>query len=207
MTQMLPFAVVVLAAIALVVLELLKTFGRDVLEALRNRWSWLMIAVNAIVAVLVYVAVRAVFNTGDSLGTALFVGLAFPILLRSRFTYFRAVGAKEDDQLSTISLKVDEAYSALQDLCWESVDNALAEKRVTLAEKLSGRFSADHLAERIEHHIEARHIESNKARDRDRLGNIRRIDEAAERAYHLALMLIDVNRAQAERLMRKRRSD
>ena len=34
MTSVLPLAVVVLAAVALVVLELLKTFGRDVLEAL-----------------------------------------------------------------------------------------------------------------------------------------------------------------------------
>ena len=50
MTSLLLFAIVILAAIALVVLELLKTFGRDVLAALRSRWAWALIGVNVIVA-------------------------------------------------------------------------------------------------------------------------------------------------------------
>ena len=67
-------AVVVLAAVALVVLELLKTFGRDVLEALRNPWAWALIGLNVAVAVAVYLLARAAFNTGDDPGAATLAG-------------------------------------------------------------------------------------------------------------------------------------
>ena len=204
MMSLLPFVIVVVAAIALVVLELLKTFGRDVLEALRNRWAWALIGVNVLVALVVYVLVRLAFNTGDAPGTAVFVGLSFPILLRSRFTYFRAVGAKEDARLDTISLKIDEAYSALQDLCWASVDEALADRRATLAERLAARYSAEEMIERIEHHIDALRIEANRARDRQWLEAIQQIPDEKTRRFRLAMMIIDINPSLIARLLRRR---
>ena len=204
MTALLPFVIVALAAIALVVLELLKTFGRDVLEALRNRWAWALIGVNVLVALAVYVIVRLAFNTGDAPGTAVFVGLSFPVLLRSRFTYFRAVGAKEDNRLDTISLKIDEAYSALQDLCWAAVDEALADRRAELAERLAARYSAEEMIERIEHHIDALRIEANQARDRQWLDEIRQIPDEKTRRFRLAMMIIDINPSLIARLLRRR---
>ena len=204
MTALLPFVIVALAAIALVVLELLKTFGRDVLEALRSRWAWALIGVNVLVALAVYVIVRLAFNTGDAPGTAVFVGLSFPILLRSRFTYFRAVGAKEDSRLDTISLKIDEAYSALQDLCWAAVDEVLADRRAALAEKLAARYSAGEMIERIEHHIDALRIEANQARDRQWLEDIKHIPDEKTRKFRLAMMIIDINPSMIARLLRRR---
>ena len=204
MTSLLPFAIVILAAIALVVLELLKTFGRDVLEALRNRWAWALIGVNVAVALIMYVFVRLAFNTGDAPGSAVFVGLSFPLLLRSRFTYFRAVGAKDDSQLDTISLKIDEAYSALQDLCWASVDEALADRRAALAEKLAARYSTEEMIERIEHHVDALRIAANKARDRKWLDEIKQIPDEKTRKFRLAMMIIDINPSMIARLVRRR---
>ncbi|HLF26964.1 MAG TPA: hypothetical protein VJG32_11555 [Anaerolineae bacterium] len=197
--------VVVLAAIALVVLELFKTFGRDVLEALRNRWSWLLIGVNVGIAISVYVLARTVLGAGDSLGTAILVGVSFPVVLRSRFTFFRAVGPKDGDPLNTLSLKIDAAYSALQNLCWESVDGALADRRAAHAEQLADRISANVLIDSIEHHVEARRLEAGKTRDRERLSTIQLIQDERKRRYSLALLLIEISPAQASRLLRKRR--
>ena len=206
MTALLPIAIVALAATALVVLELLKTFGRDVLEALRNRWAWLLIGVNVLTAGVVYAIVRGLFRTEDDLGTAIIVGLSFPLLLRSRFTLFRSVGPKDDNgQLSTISLKIDEAYTALQNLCWESVDGSLADRRATQAERLAEQVSMRELVDSIEHHIDARRLEANKVRDRERLKTILQIADERKRKYPLALMLIEINPSQAARLLRRKR--
>lgn len=203
--NLLPFVIVMLAAIALAVLEIFKTFGRDVLEALRNRWAWLLIGVNVVASAVVYAVIRAVFNVGDNMGTALVVGLSFPILLRSRFTLFRAVGPKDSDELSTLSLKIDEAYSALQNLCWESVDDLLADRRATRAEQLAERASFKELIESVEHHIEARRIEAGKQRDRKRLDEIKQLADERMRKYKLALLLIEISPSQATRLLRRRR--
>lgn len=203
MTRLLPFVVVSLAAVGLVLLELLKTFRRDLLPALRDRWSWALIAVNLMAASLVYGVVRILLSPGDSLVTAVFVGLSFPLLLRSRFTYFRAVGAKEDERLNAISIKIDEAYGALQNLCWESVDAALADRRAAQAEQLAERLSPEALVKSIEQQLAALRIEANRARDQKRLDAILPLPDEHMRKYRLALLLIDINPIGARRLLRR----
>jgi hypothetical protein len=195
----LPYVVVAFAAIAFASLEILKTFGREIFTALRHRWAWALIGINVVTALIVYIIVRLALKTGDDMSTALLVGLSFPIVLRSRFTYFRAVGAQEDKQLDTLSLKLDEAYNKLQDLCWESVDIALADKRARQAEQLAARTPTDELIQRLEYLIAARHIEHLKVRDQKLLEEIKQIPDEKMRKFRLAMMLIDVNPAHAQR--------
>ena len=205
MTTPLLYVIVAALAVTVTLLEIVKTFGRDTPKALRRLHAWLLLGLNVIVALIVYTIARAVFSGGDSPGTAVFVGLAYPLLLRSRFTYFRAVGAQEDERVATLSLKLDEAYTHLQDLLWRPVDEALADRRVTQAEKLAGLHTADELVRIIEHHLEARRIEAQVTADRARLDDLRQIADEKDRRYRLALLLIDINPSRAGQMLRRRR--
>jgi hypothetical protein len=86
--------------------ELLKTFQRVVGSALRSKWGLALLGINALSAVVVYAVVRYVLNINAGLWTAVVVGLVFPTILRSRFTFYRQAGVKTDPQLSEFSVKL-----------------------------------------------------------------------------------------------------
>src|SRR5436309_15700295 len=104
-------AVVGLIAVLLVGAELLLTFGSSFFRALRNKWAWLLILINLFFAGITYVIARLLLNVESGLVVAGIVGAIYPVILRSRFTFFRQVGAKDDPQLAALSLKMDGLYT------------------------------------------------------------------------------------------------
>src|SRR5438552_13720722 len=82
--------------------ELLLTFGASFFRALRNKWAWLLILINLIFAGVTYVIGRLLLNVESGLVVAGVVGALYPMILRSRFTFFRQVGAKDDPQLAAL---------------------------------------------------------------------------------------------------------
>src|SRR6266404_5392526 len=133
MTEVPPILVVISVAFVVVCAELLKTFGAYFFYALRMGWTWGLVAVNVIVALTVYYIARSVLNISHDIFPAFCVVLLFPVFLRSRFTFFRPVGAKDDPNITDLSIRVDEFYTALQERCYKQVDNALAVGRAMKA--------------------------------------------------------------------------
>lgn len=140
-TILLTCAVVLIASVVFVLLELLKTFKSDLGIAFRTKWGWLLISINLAVALGVYLAIIFAHRPLAGFSTAIIVGLTYPVLLRSRFTYFRQVGLHDDHNLTTLCLKIDEVYIALQAECLDAVDDMISAIRVHRARKLATRYS------------------------------------------------------------------
>jgi hypothetical protein len=198
----LPFTIVALAAVVLVVLESTKIFGRDVIIVVCNRWGWALLTLNIIVALLVYVIARTVFNASDSLGTALLIAFTFPIVLRSRFTYFHAAGVPETDWTNALSLKLDEFYNTLQILCMKSVRESLADQRALKADLLGYSFPQQELGRIIGNYIAAYQFDdpAEETKLYQRLNTTLQIPEEQRCRYELAMMLIDINPSRARKM-------
>ena len=112
------YALVCAIAVLIVYAEVLLTFGADFFRVVCNRWVWLLVLVNIAFACITFFIARHFLNVESGLATAVVVGVLYPALLRSRFTFFRQVGAKDDPQLNALSVRMDELYTALQARCY-----------------------------------------------------------------------------------------
>ena len=170
--EILPYTVVVLAAVLVVCAELLRTFGGYFLWAFRKRWTWVLFGVNLLVAVVVYIIARATLNIGPDVFPAFCVGILYPVLLRSRFTFFRPVGDKDDPKLSSLSLRVDEFYTSLQERCYREVDNAVAVLRTMKARTLAEAYTENQLLHALGQVIAARQVEVAREKDEKYLAEL-----------------------------------
>lgn len=133
-----PFFIAALAGSLLALFELFQAFQREIGTALRNRWAWLLLGLNALAAVSVYSLVRAIGpDQTNPLVTPLVVGLTFPAAIRSRFTFFRNPGQGKAVQPSEVSLPLDRMYTTLQAWCYTEANIVLADQRNTWATALA----------------------------------------------------------------------
>jgi hypothetical protein len=123
------------------------------------------------------------------------VGLVFPTILRSRFTFYRQAGEKTDDQLSEFSVKVDEFYRTLQDWCYTEINDLLAEQLDAQADALKKKFTAKELEEKLRNRIVSGPMQDKRREYEGRLEDILEIqkDDPKRRHHALALFYIEIS--------------
>jgi hypothetical protein len=178
-------------AFVLVCAELVKTFGSNFFQALRDRWTWLLFLINVLAAGLSYFVARLFLKVESGVATAFIVGFLYPFLLRSKFTFFRAVGAKDSSQLDALSVRMDELYSALQSRCYREVDSVLAIDRRAMATALAERMSEEDLERTLDEVIAARQVSSAREEDEKYLAELMGAPDA-QRKYLLAVFLVNI---------------
>jgi hypothetical protein len=194
-----PFVVAALAGAALAFFELLTTFQRNIGRALKSRWGLVLLGLNALSAVGVYAIVRYVFKFDAGIWTALVVGVTFPVVIRSRFTFYRQPGEKETADLTEFSLKVDEFYQTLQGWCLNEVNTLLAEQRKALAEAIKNKFSVKQLEKELRDLIASGVMPEKRQEQEKKLDEILQTQDNARREQLLALLLIDLSTAESLR--------
>jgi len=204
--SLVPFFTAALAGIVLALLELLKVFQRNINCVLRNRWGWALMGLNALSAIVVYAIIRHGLNFNAGFWTAVVVGVTFPVIIRSRFTFYRQAGEKDSPGLTELSLKLDEVYQALQDWCYTEVNAALAEQRQALAESIRNKLSAKELENQLYDLIASEPMPSKQVEHGRKLESILgQYPDRVRRKHALALFLIEVSTPQKiRRLVRTR---
>lgn len=191
----LPFLVTALAGAVLAFFELLGTFQRVTPIALRSKWGLILLGINALSAVIVYAIARYVLNLDGGIWMALVIGLVFPTILRSRFTFYRQAGKKGEQGLTELSLKLDEFYRTLQDWCYTEVNDLLAEHLDAQAEAIKQKYTAKELEDRIRNRIASGPMLAKRQEHEQRLEEIltKHKDDVKRRHHALALFLIEIS--------------
>jgi hypothetical protein len=200
---------VLIIPLLIVLLEILKTFKTDFIRALSSSSTWILVVINTVLSVVVYFIACEKFHQYGNWEVAFFVGIGFPSLIRSRFSLFRAVGAydgKSKDPLDTISLELDKAYTALQEICMHSIDSLLADERVKPAEQLlelveQGKLTVEQVVGQIERYIMGRRTDST-----ERLKYLGELQQSCKNdkkklVYSLGIFLRDLDRKQLTKLL------
>jgi hypothetical protein len=191
-----PFVIAALVGLAWALIELLDTFRRNIGSALRNRWGWAILGLNAAFPVVVYAIAWYIFHVGG-IWTALIVGSTFRVILQSRFTIYRKVGARDETGLGDFSLRLDRAYQALQEWCYEEVNILLAEERAALAEALKRKLNRQQMEAELRALIASQPMEANRLRHQAKLEDILQQYQRESDLHHaLALLLIEVSTPQ-----------
>ena len=202
LTEAPPYLIVVSVAFVVGCAELIKTFGGNFFRALGSRWGWALVGVNAVVAVVVYVVARNVLNIGPGWFLAFCVGLLFPVLLRSRYTFFRPVGARDDPRITDLSIRVDEFYTALQERCYREVDNTLAVSRTLKAAALAEQYAEGPILRALNQVIAARQVATDREKDAKFVEELAAVADEGMRRFRLAVFLLEIAGGQAERLLK-----
>jgi hypothetical protein len=197
---LLPYSIVCGVALLVTLAELLKTFGGNWFLTWKSGWAYGLVAVNLAVAPATYAVARQFLNIGSDLILAAVVGMLYPVLLRSRFTFFRPVGSKDDPQLSALSVHMDTLYSALQERCYRQVDNAVAVRRALKAQRLATRLEAD-LIRAIRQVVAARQLAAEREKDEKYLNDILKVRDEERRRFQIALFLIEIADGKEDRLL------
>ncbi len=200
MDVLFPYGIVCGVAFLITLAELLKAFGGNWFLTLKSGWAYGLVAVNLAVAAATYTIARQSLNIGSDLFLAAVVGALYPVLLRSRFTFFRPVGSKDDPQLSALSVRMDTLYCALQERCYRQVDNAVAVRRTLKAKSLANRSEAD-LIRAIEQVVAARQLAAEREKDEKYLNKLRRVSDQERRQFQIALFLIEIADGKENRLL------
>jgi hypothetical protein len=140
--------------------------------------------------------VRYLFHV-DGLWTALVVGATYRVILQSRFTIYRSLGAKEEAGVGDFSLKVDQIYQTLQGWCYAEVNIVLAEKRMALAETLKKKLDVEQMERELNNLIASEPMEADRREHQAKIESIQqKILEADKRHHALTLLLIEVSTPQ-----------
>jgi len=129
--------------------EIVTVFENDSMRALKTWGSFLLVFLNVVFAVFLLFLVNTVggVTTGSSrFWVALGVGVGFPTLLRTRFTFIKPLPGSADEG---IAVSLDELYGRLQRFCRRQIDQALATGRVQLVDEAMQRLELTTLENRL----------------------------------------------------------
>jgi hypothetical protein len=116
------------------VAELTATFKTYPREALKTRWSWVLIGVNAIAAVVAMLILRASMPTMSLSLQVITVGLGFQSLIRTRFVLAKQIGA--DGREGEVAVNLGWLYDQFQQLARTQIDLELMNNRRTAVSHL-----------------------------------------------------------------------
>ena len=188
------YGLVTFVSLLFVLGELLQTFGRHLSWALGHSWwSWLLILLNLGTADATYCLVRLALNVGNDPLTAVVVAAAYPILLRSRFTVFRQVGAADDQQLTTLSIPMDNLYTAIQQRCVKQVGSEVAMRRTLQPRQLAAAHTEQELTQAIKELIAANQVPANRAENEKYLRELSKVADEGLRKFRLAVFRGDLS--------------
>lgn len=189
----LPYALCGACGAALAVIELLQTFGKWLGRFGKNRYAAALIVLNAVTAIGVFAFVRYVLEIESGLGTAVLTGLTFPTILRTDFTYFRAIGGeKQSAEQPRLSIPVHAWYRSIEDLCYKEVDREIADARAQAAMGIRHSLSQADVVAAIDAHIAGELIEENRDKHRAELDQMLAIADDRIRLTRLAAFMVDL---------------
>ena len=118
--------------------ELSKTFSDYPREAIAARWGQYLIWLNAIAAMFAYFVARIYAPPEtNSVLLILTVGLGFPALIRTKFTYAKEL---DGEGSADSSVNIGWLYEQFQYLCKKQIDLELMSYRRMQVDRLMGRF-------------------------------------------------------------------
>jgi hypothetical protein len=119
--------------------ELSKTFGDYPREAIAARWGQYLIWLNAVAAMFAFFVARLYAPPEINVVLLILgVGLGFPALIRTNFTYAKELGGKG---AADSSVNIGWLYEQFQNLCKKQIDLELMAYRRMLVDRLLGRFA------------------------------------------------------------------
>ena len=129
-----PYVLVGLLGATVAMAELVSTFQTYPREALRTRWSWILIAVNVVAAIIALIVVRVTMTEMNPSLQILSVGVGFQAIIRTRFVLAKRIG--DDGQEGEVALNLGWLYDQFQNLARTQIDLELMNKRRTAVTRL-----------------------------------------------------------------------
>ena len=125
-----PYALVIGLALFWALAEVLRTFEKDPVRALKNGWTWAFIGFNMLFSALVYLVVRllpiASLQSMDPLLLALVVGVGWQTLLRTNINLIQPLNPEVS---KAIAISVAEQYGRLQGFFMTRIGQSLLDER------------------------------------------------------------------------------
>ncbi len=125
--------------------EIVSTFAAQPVRALRTSGALLLVGLNAAFACLVLGAALAT-GLAPSLWTAVGVGLAWQMLIRTRINFIQPLPGEGSSE--AVGFRLDEMYTRLQAFCRRQIDRTLVSERVRLIEQALTMLDLEELARR-----------------------------------------------------------
>ncbi|HEY8204747.1 MAG TPA: hypothetical protein VIF81_08480 [Pyrinomonadaceae bacterium] len=133
----------------LAVAEIVTVFEKDSRRALNTGGALLLITINVAFSVLILLLVNTIGGTPageNQLWVALGVGLGFPTLLRTRFTFIKPLPGSTEEG---VAVSLDELYGRLQRFCRQQIDQSLATGRVQMVDDAMRQLDIGTLEKRL----------------------------------------------------------
>jgi hypothetical protein len=202
-TEALAYGMVALISLLVVFAELGIAFGAYSLFSLTKGWTWGLVGINLACALFTYFLARATTNIGPGIIPAIVVGVLYPAILRSRFTFFRKIGDKDDPKLDALSIRLGELYASWQERCYRQVDNAIAVLRSAKAQAVAEKYEEDRIVEVLNRLIASKHLVANREKDAQYLKELLRVPDRDKemRRFRLAMFLVDIAAGQEDQLL------
>ncbi len=129
-----PYVLVGLLGATVAIAELVSTFQTYPREALRTRWSWILIGVNVLAAIIALIVVRATMTEMNPSLQILSVGVGFQAIIRTRFVLAKRIG--DDGTEGEVALNLGWLYDQFQNLARTQIDLELMNNRRTAVTRL-----------------------------------------------------------------------
>jgi hypothetical protein len=124
--------------------EIIDFFKTETGRALRTNGAWLLVGLNFGAAALIYLLVATLVTGADTWLTAVLVGFSWPTIVRN--TSFKLAQPLPSEQArETASVRLEQAYSRVQELALQLINNALTRQRTKLVERAMA-FDLEQLA-------------------------------------------------------------
>ncbi len=134
MARISPYILVGLLGATVAIAELVSTFQTYPREALRTRWSWILIGVNVVAAMIALVVVRVTMTEMNPSLQILSVGVGFQAIIRTRFVLAKRIGS--DGTEGEVALNLGWLYDQFQNLARTQIDLELMNNRRTAVTRL-----------------------------------------------------------------------
>lgn len=132
-----PYAMVALLGGIVGLAELTATFQTYPREALRTRWAWVLVLVNALAAILALMIVQATMPQMNLALQVIGVGIGFQAVIRTKFILAKPVGQQSNgSDAGEVSVNLGWVYDQFQNLCRTQIDLELMNNRRTAVTRL-----------------------------------------------------------------------
>lgn len=125
-----PYLGVALLGATVAMAELASTFPTYPREALRTRWSRILILVNVVAAILALIIARVTMPEANPVLLVIGVGVGFQSIIRTKFVLARSIGGPGERE-NEVSLNLGWLYEQFQNLCRTQIDLELMKNRRT----------------------------------------------------------------------------
>jgi len=182
----LPYLLAGLLAILWGAVELAQTFESDLWRAVRNRWAFIFLAGNCLLAeaVLLTLDLSLDLELNRRLLMGMLSGVGWQLLLRTRVILFQPLAEHHE----AVAISALDFYRRFQRFCWRQIDRALIAKRMDLLDKAS-RLPLDYLKRQVRLRRHASMLADREKREAEFWERLSRLPEDEQRLYLASSLL------------------